>query len=387
MKILAIVRINLVRSARDRSTLFLSVLLPLMLILVLGLTYGSGTSARIGLMDSDGAPMATRLVDEIQRSPGVQVDIRRYDTLDALREAAARGIVQVAVVIPAGYSDALASGGQATVTVVAAPTGMGSAVSTTVDQAISRQAAIVRAARFSAAQSGAPFSSALAAAGSLAASSPGVAVAIEPINAAVGVNGYDAGAQSQLILFMFLTSLTGAVELVVTRQLGISRRMFSTPTGLWTIIFGESAARVAFAIAQGLFIIAATALLFGVRWGDPAAVGAIVLVFALVSGGAAMIVGSLAANPSQAGALGPALGLLFGLLGGAMVPADIFPDAMRTLSRATPHAWAVEALRSLGEPGTGLGTIAPQVAVLLGFAALFFGVAVVRLRHVLRNGG
>ena len=138
---------------------------------------------------------------------------------------------------------------------------------------------------------------------------------------------------------------------------------------------------------QGVFIVGASALLFGVRWGDPAAVAAIVLTFALVSGGAAMIVGSLASNPSQAGALGPALGLLFGLLGGAMVPAEIFPDTMRTLSHLTPHAWAVEALRSLGEPGTGIVSVAPQLTVLFGFAALFFGVSVVRLRQVLRSGG
>jgi ABC-2 type transport system permease protein len=387
MKVLAIVRVNLIRSARDRNALFFSVLLPLMLILVLGLTYGSGASARIGLVDADGGPMASQLVADLQAAPGLRVDIRRYDSPDALRDAASRGIVQVGVAIPAGYSDALASGGQARITVVAAPTAVASAIGTTVDRAITAQATLVRAARFSAAASGAPFATALAAAQSLAAGVPGVAVRIEPINAAAGVNGYDAGAQSQLILFMFLTSLTGAIELVITRQLGISRRMFSTPTGLWTIIFGESAARIAFAVVQGAFIVAASAILFGVRWGDPAAVAAVVLVFALVSGGAAMIVGSLASNPSQAGALGPALGLLFGLLGGAMVPAEIFPETMRTLSHLTPHAWAVEALRSLGEPGTGVAAVLPQLTVLLGFAGLFFAVSVVRLRQVLRSGG
>jgi ABC-2 type transport system permease protein len=387
MRILAIVRVNLIRSARDRNALFFSVLLPLMLILVLGLTYGSGSSARIGLVDGDGGPMASQLVADLQAAPGLRVDVRRYDSADALRDAASRGIVQVGVAIPAGYSDALASGGQARITVVAAPTAVASALGTTVDRAITAQATLVRAARFSAAASGAPFAAALAAAQSLAAGVPGVAVRVEPINAAAGVNGYDAGAQSQLILFMFLTSLTGAIELVITRQLGISRRMFSTPTGLWTIIIGESSARIAFAVVQGVFIVAASAILFGVRWGDPAAVAAIVLVFALVSGGAAMIVGSLASNPSQAGALGPALGLLFGLLGGAMVPSEIFPETMRTLSHLTPHAWAVEALRSLGEPGTGVGAVLPQLTILLGFAALFFGVSVVRLRHVLRSGG
>jgi ABC-2 type transport system permease protein len=387
MKILAIVRVNLIRSSRDRSALFFSVLLPMLLILVLGLTYGAQATARVGLLDADGGPMATQLVTALEATPDLRMDIRRYDSLEGLRDAAARGIVQVGIAIPAGYSTDLASGRTTTVTIVAPPTGSASAVETTVAQAVSAQSTLVRAARLAGAASGASFDASLLEARSLAASVPGVAVAVEPVNAAVGPNGYDVGAQGQLILFMFLTSLTGAVELVLTRQLGISRRMFATPTGLWTIVVGESAARIAFAVLQGVFIVAASAILFGVRWGDPAAVAAIVLAFALVSGGAAMLVGSLASNPSQAGALGPALGLLFGLLGGAMVPAEVFPDTMRTLSHLTPHAWAVDALRSLGEPGTGVATVGPELVVLAGFAVVLFGISMVRLRQVLRSGG
>jgi len=386
MKILAIVRVNLVRAARDRSALFFSVLLPMMLILVLGLTYGAQATARIGLLDADGGPMASQLVADLGATGDLQVEIRRYDSLDGLRDAAARGIVQVGIAIPAGYSTDLASDRVATVTVVAPATGSASAVETTVNQAIAGQATVVRAARLAATTTGSPFEVSLRGARSLAASVPGVVVREEAINASTGLNGYDAGAQGQLILFMFLTSLTGAVELVITRQLGISRRMFATPTGLWTIIFGESAARIAFAIVQGCFIVGASAILFGVRWGDPAAVAAIVLAFALVSGGAAVLVGSLASNPSQAGALGPALALLLGLLGGAMVPAEVFPDMMRTLSHLTPHAWALDALRSLGEPGTGVAAIAQQLAVLVVFAAVLFAISGVRLRQVLRSG-
>jgi ABC-2 type transport system permease protein len=387
MKVLSIVRVNLVRASRDRTALFFSVLLPLILILVLGLTYGAQASARIGLFDGDGGPMAARLVAAVEASPDLRIDIRRYDSAEALREAASRGIVQVGLVIPAGYTAAARNGGQAGVTVIAPSTEVAGALQTTVPRAITSEAAIVRAARFSASASGSSFDAGLDAATARAASLPGVATRIEPINAAVTtMSGFGLGAQSQLILFMFLTSLTGATDLVITRQLGISRRMFSTPTGMRTIIVGESLARVAFALLQGLFIVGASALLFGVGWGDPLGVAAVVLTFGLVAGGAAMIVGSAASNPSQAGAIGPALALLVGLVGGAMVPSEVFPDTMRTLSHATPHAWAMEALRALGEPGTGITSVLPQLAVLAGFAALFFSVAIYRFRRVLQRG-
>jgi ABC-2 type transport system permease protein len=293
----------------------------------------------------------------------------------------------VGVAIPAGYTAALESGADTTITLVAPPTQQASALRTTVELAIAAQAAEVRAARFASSRDGGAFGPTLERVEALAASVPGVATSVEPINAAdTGTGGFDAGAQSQLILFMFLTSLTGASELVITRQLGISRRMFSTPTGIRTIIVGESLARVAFALVQGAFIVAASALLFGVRWGDPLGVAIMVLVFGLVSGGAAMIVGGLANNPSQAGAIGPALAMLLGLVGGAMVPTEVFPDAMRQLAHLTPHAWAVEGLRALGEPGAGVGDVLPQITVLAAFAAAFFAVAVVRFRRVLQGG-
>ncbi len=387
MKVAAIVRANLVRASRDRTALFFSILLPIILILVLGLTYGSGTSARIGVMDADGGPLAARLVSDVATSPELAVEIRRFDSVDALRDAAARGIVQVGIAIPAGYTDTLRSGGQASLTLVSPPTAVATAVGAMVDRAIAAQAALARAARFSSSATGATFDASLEAAATLAARLPGVATRVEPVNAAATrSNGFDSGAQSQLVLFMFLTSLTGATELVITRQLGISRRMFSTPTGVWTIIGGESLARIAFALVQGFFIVAASALLFGVSWGDPLGVVAVVVVFGVVAGGAAMLVGTVASNPSQAGALGPAIALLLALIGGAMVPSEVFPEAMRTLSHITPHAWAVEGLRALGAPGAGITSVLPQLAVLAGFAAVFFGIAVVRFRRVLQGG-
>jgi ABC-2 type transport system permease protein len=384
MKIAAIVRTNLVRSLRDRLALFFSVLLPLILILVLGLTFGAGASTRIGIVNLDGGPLAADLVASITAARDVPVDVRLYETQGAVMDDASRGIVSAAVVIPAGYSDTLAAGGQAVITVLTPPTERASAVRTMIDEGIAREVAVVRVAQWASSATGQPFSASLAAARAKSASMPGVGVQVVPVNAAAhAASGYGSGAQSQLVLFMFLTSLTGSVELVLTRQLGISRRMYATPTPPWTIIAGESLARIAFAVVQGLFIVGASAVLFGVAWGDPVAVGTVILVYALVAGGASMIVGSVASTPSQAGAIGPAIGMLLALLGGAMVPLEVFPSVMQTVARLTPHAWAMDALGTVVNAGAGLGAVLPQVSVLLGFAAVFFLLAVLRFRRVL----
>jgi ABC-2 type transport system permease protein len=388
VKALAIAWANLVRTSRDRQGLFFIVLLPMILIVVLGITYGGQGSARVGVADADGGPFARELATDIGATTDARIEVRSYGTVADLRDAVARGFVEFGLAIPAGYDAALRSGGTASVEFEAPPTTASGAVRSTVERAVAAQSALIRAARFAAAQDGVSLDVALAAARASRASAPGVAVVVESVatSATAGVSGFSLGAQSQVILFMFLTALTGAVELITTRQLGISRRMLSTPTSVRTIILGEGIGRVGLALFQGSFIVIASALLFNVEWANPVATAAIVVVFSFVAGGAALLIGAIAANASQAGAIGPALGMMLGLLGGTMVPAEVFPEAMRTASHLTPHAWALDAFRGLLLRGETLVDILPQLAVLAGFAAVLMTLAVWRFRRALVAG-
>ena len=386
MKIWSIVQCNLLRTSRDRLGLFFIVLLPLILIVVLGITYGGGASPRIGVVDLDGGPLASDLVASIREAPGVPIEVRSFATVDELRDATARGFVEFGLVIPVDYDATLRSGGDTSVTYVAPATTKSSAVRSTVDRAVAAQAALFMAAGFMASR-GVPFDQALEAARAAEAKVPGIAVVTQSVAEASTTSGFDLGAQSQVILFMFLTSLTGAVELITTRQLGVSRRMLATPTGAPTIIAGEALARVVIAMFQGFLIVVASTVLFGVDWVDPVATTAVVVVFSLVCGGAALLIGTIASNPSQAGAIGPGLGMLLGLMGGTMVPSEVFPDIMKTLSHLTPHAWAMDAFRTLQLDGGGIGSILGSLAVLFVFAAVLLSLAVVRFRRVVLAGG
>jgi ABC-type multidrug transport system, permease component len=267
---------------------------------------------------------------------------------------------------------------------VAQPQSVASAERTVVDGALASQAALIEAARFSAAANGVTFDTALAAARERQPTVAGVGVLMESVGEITSnPSGFAVGAESQVILFMFLTSMTGAAVLISTRQLGISSREFSTPTSVGTIIAGETLGRFAFALFQGSFIVVATAVLFGVDWIDPLATGAIVVAFALVASGAAMLLATVVTNEHQLGALGPALGMMFGLLGGTMVPIEVFPAVMRTLSHVTPHAWAMDAFHRLLLNGGGLSQVVPEVSVLLGFAAVLLTLAVFRFSRAI----
>ena len=115
-----------------------------------------------------------------------------------------------------------------------------------------------------------------------------------------GLGAFDLGAHQELILFMFLTSLAGSAALIQTRQLGVARRMLSTPTSTGTILAGETLGRFNIAMVQGLYIVVGTVLLFRVDWGDPIGAVAIVVAFSLVGAAAGILMGAISVAVADA---------------------------------------------------------------------------------------
>jgi ABC-2 type transport system permease protein len=158
--------------------------------------------------------------------------------------------------------------------------------------------------------------------------------------------------------------------------------MLSTPTPIGAILFGEALGRFGTALFQAVFIIAATALLFGVVWGDPLGVTVLALAFSLVGAGIAMLIGSIANDAEQASSIGVFVGLGVAALGGAMVPPEIFPEPMATISWVTPHRWALDGFREL-ILGASLSGLLLPIGVLLAEGVILLALATWRLRVAL----
>jgi ABC-2 type transport system permease protein len=150
-----------------------------------------------------------------------------------------------------------------------------------------------------------------------------------------------------------------------------------------TVIAGEALGRVLIACVQALVIILGSALLFGVRWGQPAGVAAVVILYACAGAGAGTLVGTLFRNESQAAGISLLLGLGLGALGGCMVPLEVFPPTMKRIAHFTPQAWGNDAFDKLVGHGASITGILPQLGVLALFAAVLLSLAAWRLRRVL----
>jgi ABC-2 type transport system permease protein len=386
MKALVMVGSTVRRLARDRLALLFIVLLPLVIILIIGVTFGDGGSNRlpVAIVEQDPGPLASRLRAELEASPAL--DPRAYEDQDALRKAVRRGVVAAGLVVPAGYDQALRAGRQAEVTFVVDQTRPAPApVRSAVAAVVARQAATVRAAQFTSETAGVPFDTALARARALSAGQERVRVEATTIGGREDPlpTGFNYTAPANLVLFVFITSLAGAAGLIEARRLGVTRRLLATPTTVTTILVGEALGRFAIALLQGLIIFLLGWLLFGVDWGDPPAALLLVVTFALVGTGVGMLLGAVLRNAEQATSIGPPVGIALGMLGGCMWPLAIVPEPMRAAGHLFPHAWAMDAFIALIAKDAGLAGIIRQLAVLAAFAAALLAVATWRLRRAL----
>ena len=383
MSALVIARTELLRLLRDRSNLFFVFIFPLLLVVLIGSAFGGGMDQRLGVVASD---EASEFVESLDGLDGVAVV--EVDTEGELTERVARGGLVAGVLVP----DELATGGTAEggqVVFVARDDGMGLGLRALVDAVVTERAAVLDAARVASLVDDGPSSQHLEIARELQATLPGVEVRVEDVGGDelarefAGLGQFDLGASSQLFLFTFLTSLAAAGALIQSRQLGVARRMLATPTSATAVLLGFGAGRLLIAITQAAYIVVASILLFQVDWGSPLPTTVVVLAFCLVAGGAGMLVGAALRNDSQAAGVGLGLALGMAALGGSMMPLEIFPEGLRLVAHVTPHAWANEAMAEIVRRDGGLESVTPHVGVLLGYAAVLYGLAVWRLRRTL----
>ncbi len=386
----AIAMTSVRRLTRERSNIFFIFLMPMMLILIFGTAFGGEYVPRVGIVHVDTGPLGQDLYERISSLDGVLAS--EWEDEDDLLLAVERGELEAGVIIPAGYDDSLRAGEKVTVEFVGRTSTSAEALKNTIRAVVEEQGSLLRAARFAESQGVSDFSQALADAEEVAAKTEGLTIEQDTIGESFALEGagrFELGAYSQLLLFIFLTSMSGSAALIQSRQLGVSRRMLSTPTSIRTILTGEALGRLFVALVQGLIIIVGSSVAFGVDWGDPLGAAAIFLLFSMVAAGSGMLMGSIFKNDQQAAGLGVIVGLGMAALGGCMIPLvimEIFSPTLYKIAHITPHAWAVEAFEELVLHGGAIADIWLQLAVLSAFAVVVYMLAVWRLRIALTRG-
>jgi ABC-2 type transport system permease protein len=182
-------------------------------------------------------------------------------------------------------------------------------------------------------------------------------------------------APGMALLFLMYTVSHGGRSILVERALGTLPRLLVSPTSATQVLGGKVMGIYFTGVAQVSILILASAILFGVRWGDPAAVAALILATVYGAAGWGMLIPALARSPAQVGSIGSAMMLIFGILGGSFIDLEEMPPFVQALSKITPNAWGLDGFTTLALGGT-LADLAVPITALLIMGTVLFAISV-----------
>lgn len=213
--------------------------------------FGS-SAARVGVHVGKGE-LARRLVATLDSEQNLS--LRRYKRASEVERGVEQGEVEAGLLIPDSYDASLRAGAGSTLDYLGRPDTLAAQLGPTIQAAVARQSELIRAARLLEAHGGPPFAESLRRASRVSKRLAPISVGLtDPSGEAYpqAQGQFDTSASTQLLLFIFFTSLTGAGALIETRRLGVARRMLSTPTSLRTVLLGAGLGRLAIAVLQAL---------------------------------------------------------------------------------------------------------------------------------------
>ncbi|MEO6922132.1 MAG: ABC transporter permease [Collimonas sp.] len=195
-------------------------------------------------------------------------------------------------------------------------------------------------------------------------------------------NGYAhsfAGMSVQFILFM---GIDAGIAVLLWRRMGLWNRLLAAPVTLDTVLLARalSCAIIAFALLCVIFLFAMLVLKVQIAGSLPGFIG-VGVSFALVTASFGLLIAAFGKTPEAARGLAMFATLIMVMLGGAWVPAFLFPQWLQTLTLAMPTRWAVDGFDAMTWRGLGFAAALPAIAVQLGFTALFGSLAIWKFRR------
>jgi ABC-2 type transport system permease protein len=413
---------------KDRGQLAVLFVLPFMLSLMLG---GGSATIRDPINTSGESRLSIKafIVNEDQGPYGEQVEdvlrsiepLRLYHspTVDKADKKVADGDAPAAIIIPADFSARIDANQPARVQLIKDPTRQGEAqaVAGILNEALTElsvraeieygiravyektgalEGADLKVARAAQAQT----MGAIWTAVQEIRQNPAIAVQREDLRGEVRtltVSGAVFGIWMPLFTTIFAFFLVGfmAQSILKEKESGSFRRLIAAPIYPGTVIAGKMLAFIGVVFLQMLVFFGICHLLFDMPLGNsPLGLLTLTLALALAATGLGMLVGSLAKTNKQAESIGTLLGfvLMFasGVLGSSLSITKGAEDAVNIslpsegfnyyLSQLTPHVHAFDGYVKLIIDGAGVVDILPNILVLLGFAVVFFLVAIWRFK-------
>jgi ABC-2 type transport system permease protein len=180
-------------------------------------------------------------------------------------------------------------------------------------------------------------------------------------------------------VFFIITTIS--TSLFREKNEGTFRRLQAAPISQAALLAGKLLPYYLINLIQIALMLAIGMVVFHIGLGNyPLALVPLAMATAFTATGLGLLITSLGKTQEQVGSLSTMLTIVLSALGGMMVPVYVMPSFMQKLSLAIPQAWALRGLQDVIVRGQGMEAVLPVVGVLMGFAMVFWALAMWRFK-------
>ena len=344
-------------------------------------------------MDADGGVAAKQLVAALQKSTVVTVVFKQGAAFEKWMadERAAAGLV-----IPKGYSTAVAEGKRAGLVIVSTQGSSGASTAASEVRTLAGDQVTVELAARAAAEAvgttrlrgpGGDKLTQLAAQAkpvvAQALASPAASTKIIEAGAAANQtpSGFVLSSPGMMVNFILFSLMTAGIALITERQNGTLQRLMTTRLRRWELISGKAAGMFLLTFVQQVLLIGVAQIFFGVDYlRDPAALLVMMVALSLVASTLGLLLASVMKSEQALIATTVLVSMAVAALSGAWFPLEIAGQGFQTVGHLLPTAWILDGLRGIVVRGFDVADVLPAFGVALAWAAAFFVLAVWRFR-------
>jgi linearmycin/streptolysin S transport system permease protein len=168
-----------------------------------------------------------------------------------------------------------------------------------------------------------------------------------------------------LIFFMFFTAGHSAQSIPLEAQSGTLARLLVTPTRRAQILLGKFLAVFIVVAVQATLLLSFSSALLGITWGPLPALALVLFGVVAGAGGFGVLLVTLARTPRESSIIVSLVSAAAGMLGGLFTSAMQMPAAFELAGLLVPQGWALRGFKLL-QAGAGVPELLAPVAMSCG---------------------
>ena len=205
----------------------------------------------------------------------------------------------------------------------------------------------------------------------------------EPLTSGAGVkyNGYAHSFAGMSVQFILFNGIEAGVLLLLLRERGLWARLRTAPINRADLLVARALTTTVIGLFMLSMIYLVAAVAFGVRIeGSVAGFIGVAIAFCILNACFGLLLAALGRTPAATRGLAVMVTLMLVMIGGAWVPAFIFPPWLQQASLFAPTRWAVDGFDAVTWRGLGFDAAVGPIAVLLVSALVCGALAIWRFR-------